>query len=231
MFNNLGFTPSRFLVKRRLRPAPLVPLAGFGGAGNDIIINEFNGGSSGSPGPQGPTGPSGPAGGPTGPQGVTGPSGPSGVAGPSGVTGSQGPQGPSGVEGPQGITGPQGPTGVTGPQGPQGVTGPQGPQGPQGPTGGLVVPVTVANTSPYNALSTDYDIAVTANAVVPASVILPVSPTGTVFIVKDAAGAAATNPITVTATASTIDGAANAVINTNYGSLTFIFNGTEWNIT
>ena len=101
----------------------------------------------------------------------------------------------------------------------------------QGTTGGLVVPVTVANTSPYNALSTDYDISVTANAVVPASVILPVSPTGTVFIVKDAAGAAATNPITVTATASTIDGAANAVINTNYGSLTFIFNGTEWNIT
>jgi hypothetical protein len=62
-------------------------------------------------------------------------------------------------------------------------------------------------------------------------VVLPVSPTGTVFIVKDAAGVASINPITVTATASTIDGAASAIINTNYGSLTFIFNGIEWNIT
>jgi hypothetical protein len=91
--------------------------------------------------------------------------------------------------------------------------------------------VTIANTSPYNALSTDYDIAVTANAVIPASVVLPVSVTGKIFIVKDAAGVASINPITVTATASTIDGAASAIINTNYGSLTFIFNGIEWNIT
>ena len=115
--------------------------------------------------------------------------------------------------------------------GAQGVQGTTGAQGVQGTTGGLVVPVTIANTSPYYALSTDYDIAVTANAVVPASVVLPVSVTGKVFIVKDAAGVAAISPITVTATASTIDGAASAIINTNYGSLTFVFDGIEWNIT
>jgi hypothetical protein len=62
-------------------------------------------------------------------------------------------------------------------------------------------------------------------------VVLPASVTGKVFIVKDAAGVAAINPITVTATGANIDGAASAIINTNYGSLTFIFNGTEWNIT
>jgi hypothetical protein len=62
-------------------------------------------------------------------------------------------------------------------------------------------------------------------------VILPASVTGKVFIVKDAAGVAAINPITVTTTGANIDGAASAVINTNYGSLTFIFNGIEWNIT
>jgi hypothetical protein len=51
-----------------------------------------------------------------------------------------------------------------------------------------------------------------------------------VFIVKDSAGVASINPITVSAIASTIDGVAAATINANYGSLTFIFNGTEWNI-
>jgi hypothetical protein len=94
----------------------------------------------------------------------------------------------------------------------------------------LIVPVTIVNTSPYIALPTDYNLAVTANAVVPAAVILPASPTGTVFIVKDAAGVASINSITVSAIASTIDGAAAATIDANYGSLTFIFNGTEWNI-
>jgi hypothetical protein len=73
-------------------------------------------------------------------------------------------------------------------------------------------------------------LSVTANAVIPASVVLPVSPIGTVFIVKDTAGVANTNPITVSAIASTIDGAASALIDANYGSLSFIFNGTEWNI-
>jgi hypothetical protein len=82
-------------------------------------------------------------------------------------------------------------------------------------------------TTTYNAVLTDYDIAV--NVAGPSSVIFPVSPTGTVFIVKDASGLASGNPITITAS-TTIDGSANATINTNYGSLTFVFNGTEWNI-
>jgi hypothetical protein len=90
--------------------------------------------------------------------------------------------------------------------------------------------VTVVNTSPYIALPTDYDLAVTANAVIPASIVLPASPVGTVFIIKDAAGVANINSITVSAIASTIDGAASAVIDAPYGSLQFIFNGIEWNI-
>ena len=109
-----------------------------------------------------------------------------------------------------------------------GTSGPPGPPGPPGPVG--LVPVTVVNTTPYNALLTDYDLAVTANAVVPATVVLPVSPTGTVFVIKDAAGVASINSITVTAIAANIDGAAAALINTDYGSITLIFNGTEWNI-
>jgi hypothetical protein len=34
----------------------------------------------------------------------------------------------------------------------------------------------------------------------------------------------------VSAVATTIDGAASSTINSAYGSSTFIFNGTEWNI-
>jgi hypothetical protein len=60
--------------------------------------------------------------------------------------------------------------------------------------------------------------------------VLPASPVGTVFIIKDAAGVANINSITVSAIASTIDGAASAVIDAPYGSLQFIFNGIEWNI-
>jgi hypothetical protein len=112
-----------------------------------------------------------------------------------------------------------------------GTAGPPGPQGPQGTPGSPgtpgLVPVTNVTTTPYDALLTDYMIAVNVQG--PSSVVLPASPTGTVFIVKDTSGTASTNPITITAS-TTIDGAANAIINTDYGSLTFIFNGTEWNI-
>jgi hypothetical protein len=92
------------------------------------------------------------------------------------------------------------------------------------------VPVTEVDSSPYIALPTDYMLAVTANAVIPASIVLPVSPIGTVFVVKDAAGVANINPITVSVVASTIDGAASALIDVSYGSLTLIYNGFEWNI-
>ena len=124
-----------------------------------------------------------------------------------------------------GIPGPIGPPGPEGPPGPIGPTGPTGPQGDPGIPG--LVPVTVVETTPYAADLTDYYLAVDVAG--PASVVLPISPTGTVFVIKDTDGDASTNPITVTAS-TTIDGAASTLINTDYGSITLIFNGTEWNI-
>jgi hypothetical protein len=108
------------------------------------------------------------------------------------------------------------------------IVGPLGPPGPPGPPGepGLV-PVTFVNVTPYNVQLTDYYLAV--DIVGPSSIVLPVSPVGTVFVVKDIDGDADTNNIIITA-ATTIDGSAAATINSPYGSLTFIFNGTEWNI-
>lgn len=110
-----------------------------------------------------------------------------------------------------------------------GPPGPQGPIGPQGPAGTLgQVPVTLVTTTPFIVnTATDYMLAVDVTA--PVSIILPVAPTGTSFVVKDIDGDAATNPITVTAS-TTIDGASSATINVNYGSLTLIFTGAEWSL-
>ena len=117
--------------------------------------------------------------------------------------------------------------GTAGPPGPPGPPGPVGPAGPPGTPG--LVPVTVVTETPYNATLEDYFIGVDVAAA--ASVVLPVSPTGTVFIVKDIDGDATTNPITITAAGGVlIDGAASAIINAPYGGLQFVLNGTEWNI-
>jgi hypothetical protein len=91
-----------------------------------------------------------------------------------------------------------------------------------------VVPVTDVIRTPFTPASTDYFLCVDIAG--PASIILPTSVVGKVFVVKDCDGDAHANPITITATGSTIDGSAAATINVNYGSLTFVFNGTEWSI-
>ena len=117
---------------------------------------------------------------------------------------------------------------IGGTQGPPGPPGPPGPAGPQGPAGTLgLAAVTDVTVTPYTVLATDYVVAV--NVTAPSSIVLPASPIGTIFVVKDASGAAGTNPITVTAS-TTIDGAASFDINVGYGSNTFVFTGTEWNI-
>ena len=114
--------------------------------------------------------------------------------------------------------------------GPPGPPGPQGPEGPQGPPGTIgLVPVNIVTTTPYSANTSQYFLGV--NVASAASVVLPVSPTGTVFIIKDIDGDAVVNPITVTATGGAlIDGSSSAVINTPFGALQLVFNGTEWNI-
>ena len=117
--------------------------------------------------------------------------------------------------------------GPPGPPGPQGPIGPPGPQGPPGTPG--LVPVTIVTTTPFNIALTDYFLGVDVASA--ASIVLPASPLGTVFIIKDIDGDALTNPITITATGGVlIDGSANATINAPYGALQFVFNGTEWNI-
>lgn len=116
----------------------------------------------------------------------------------------------------------------SGSQGPPGPAGPPGPPGPPGPAGApSPVNVTEVTTPEYTATSTDYLLCVDVDE--PVTITLPTGILGTVYVVKDCDGDAATNPITVQGTAQNVDGG-TATINTPYGSLTFIFNGTEWSI-
>lgn len=89
------------------------------------------------------------------------------------------------------------------------------------------VPVTEVTTPTYTATVRDYFLCVDHAGLV--TITFPVSILGTVYIVKDCSGNARDYPITIQGTGQTIDGGV-AEIDTNYGSLTFIFNGTEWSI-
>lgn len=73
----------------------------------------------------------------------------------------------------------------------------------------------------------DYYVGVTSTAA-PRTITLPAARDGRVIIVKDQSGAAGTNNITVVPASGTIDGAANYVINSNYGLKGFISDGTNW---
>lgn len=89
------------------------------------------------------------------------------------------------------------------------------------------VPVTVVTTPTYTATVRDYFLCVEHSGLV--TITFPVCILGTVYIVKDCSGNAFDYPITIQGTGQTVDGG-TAQINTNYGSVSFIFNGSEWSI-
>jgi hypothetical protein len=118
-----------------------------------------------------------------------------------------------------------------------GIPGPVGSQGPQGPTGntGNVGPagnvnfVTVTDVvRDYTPTANDYYLCVDTIAN-PVNITLPAGLLGRVYVIKDCDGNSLINPIRINGTGGeTIDGS-DAIINSDYASLSFIFNGTEWN--
>jgi hypothetical protein len=86
----------------------------------------------------------------------------------------------------------------------------------------IITPVTVV-------AATDDVVSIQVPGPVPVAVTLPAGVLGQTFTIKDGLGlATVATPITITPTAGTIDGAATAVINSPFGSLTFVYNGTQW---
>ncbi len=94
---------------------------------------------------------------------------------------------------------------------------------------GRVIKVTTPGAYPYTTLTTDHLILVDTSAARTINLIAaPV--TGTLYYIKDSVGSAAANNITITPAAGNIDGAASKTIASNYGSMTIVYNGTEWSI-
>lgn len=90
------------------------------------------------------------------------------------------------------------------------------------------VKVTDVTTPSYTALPSDYFLCVDTN-ITPVAITLPTGILGTVYIVKDCTGDASNHTITVSGTGQLVDGS-NATINSSFGSIQLIFNGTEWSI-
>lgn len=92
-------------------------------------------------------------------------------------------------------------------------------------------PVRIALVSPDTVLATDSIVSYQLTVPGAVAVALPAGITGTVYYLKDGTGDAAANPITITPNLlQTIDGAATATINTNFGALTLAFTGAKWEI-
>lgn len=98
--------------------------------------------------------------------------------------------------------------------------------------GGLIVHVNVMTAgASYTMQQNDYVISVNKTTGSATAITLMSSPTkGQLIRIKDAKGDAATNNITITPAAGTIDGAASLVINTAYGKAYLVYDGTAWEV-
>jgi hypothetical protein len=99
-------------------------------------------------------------------------------------------------------------------------------------TGTSTFNYTAVSTTPYVVAATDDYLGVTSSSMA-ITVELPNAPaTGRAYIIKDTAGSAATNNITITTVGGSvdIDGATSFVMNTNYQSANVVFNGTAYEV-
>lgn len=91
------------------------------------------------------------------------------------------------------------------------------------------IKVSVPSGYPYTVVPQDAFIPVDSSAA--RTINLPSSPRiGQKHTIKDNAGLAATNNITIVPAAGNIDGATSYIISTNYGSVDLVYNGSQWNV-
>jgi hypothetical protein len=80
-------------------------------------------------------------------------------------------------------------------------------------------------------LGTDFMLVVNKTIGGATTIYLPAIPAGNfICVVKDGKGDAASNNITVDGNGNNMDGASTIVMNLNYQSLNFAWNGTQWNV-
>ena len=91
--------------------------------------------------------------------------------------------------------------------------------------------VVVSSTGAFNIRPYDGVVVINKSANETTQVNLPANPpTGKRLVVKDGKGDAATRNVTIVPAAGPIDGAANRVINANYGAVDLVYNGVQWNV-
>ena len=208
--------------------------------------------ATGMAGPAGPPGPTG-ASGPSGPTGASGAAGPTGASGPAGPTGASGPAGPTvaATAAAIGAVRPGAGLSVASDGTLAVVTGTGGGSVAAGNDPRIVGALsTTAAAAAFQALGSGNQVVrvVTAAgniAVMAADAVIVVRKTagaattvalesgpaaGRVVTVKDGRGDAGANPITVVPASGTIDGGANLVLSSGYGSVTLVFNGLEWSV-
>lgn len=93
-----------------------------------------------------------------------------------------------------------------------------------------IVAVRIDTSTTVAILTSDYIVSVEPVSTVTAVAIsLPAGVTGQVFNIKDGNGTATpVRPYTITPAAGTIDGAATAVINAPFGSVTLVYDSIQW---
>ena len=89
--------------------------------------------------------------------------------------------------------------------------------------------MTDVTTETYDILPTDYFLCVDT-ATFAVTLNLPTGKLGTVYIMKDCSGNADVNPITINGSGGQLVDGSSATINTPFGSVSLIFNGSEWSI-
>lgn len=94
----------------------------------------------------------------------------------------------------------------------------------------VVTVVTVVTGSAYTMQETDQLIVLNLGTPAATQINLVANPvTGKTVHIKDGAGNANSDNITVAPAAGNIDGATTQVINSAYGHMTLCYNGTQWN--
>ena len=98
-------------------------------------------------------------------------------------------------------------------------------------SGSIIYSVRIITGGVINITNSDCVVVINKTVASISNVNLPSSPpTGLVLTIKDGKGDASTNNIILTPSTGGIDGSGAFTMNTNYGSVTIVYNGTDWNV-
>jgi hypothetical protein len=98
-----------------------------------------------------------------------------------------------------------------------------------GTSGGSTVAVTMVATPTYTVQPINY--ALITSVEEPVTIVLPPTPTkGNRYLFKDGTGTSGSNAITIEGNGNSIDDQTSYTIQNNWGFVSVLFNGAQWNV-